>query len=121
MRKPAASHSLWQMTGVLQHSPWGLAAEAAARCVSVVIPNWNGADLLTKNLPAVCEAVRAHPASAELIVVDDGSQDDSCAVVNGLGTNLNAKFKSISTQLKCPGICDCTRKKKLVVLVGLFQ
>jgi GT2 family glycosyltransferase len=55
------------------------------RGVSVVVPNWNGADLLAKNLPAVLAAVQAHPASAELIVVDDGSEDDSRAVVSGLG------------------------------------
>jgi GT2 family glycosyltransferase len=55
------------------------------RSVSVVVPNWNGADLLAKNLPAVFAAVRSHPASAELIVVDDGSSDDSRAVVGAMG------------------------------------
>ena len=58
---------------------------SSSRSVSVVVPNWNGADLLAKNLPAVFAAVRAHPASAELIVVDDGSDDDSRAVVGAHG------------------------------------
>ncbi len=42
--------------------------------ISVVIPNWNGARLLEKNLPKVRSAVGS---SAEIIVVDDGSTDDS--------------------------------------------
>jgi GT2 family glycosyltransferase len=53
--------------------------------VSVVVPNWPGADLLPRNLPAALAAVRAHPARAELLVVDDGSTDDSRAVVKRLG------------------------------------
>jgi GT2 family glycosyltransferase len=57
----------------------------AERAVSIVVPNWNGADLLAKNLPAVFAAVQSHPASAELIVVDDGSEDDSRAVISALG------------------------------------
>jgi GT2 family glycosyltransferase len=57
----------------------------ALRSVSVVVPNWNGADLLARNLPAALVAVRAHSARAELIVVDDGSTDDSRTVVKRLG------------------------------------
>lgn len=49
--------------------------------VSVVIPNWNGADLLAANLPAALEAARRHPAAAEVLVVDDGSDDASRDVV----------------------------------------
>jgi GT2 family glycosyltransferase len=52
------------------------------RAVSIVIPNWNGADLLRRNLPAALAAARAHSAPAEVIVVDDGSSDDSRDVVN---------------------------------------
>ena len=40
--------------------------------VSIVIPNWNGKELLKKNLPNILEA---NPN--EVIVVDDGSTDDS--------------------------------------------
>ena len=74
MQRP--SHSLCDVTS---------ASQDATRSLSVVVPNWNGADLLAKNLPAVFAAVQAHPASAELIVVDDGSSDDSRAVVSALG------------------------------------
>lgn len=41
--------------------------------VSIVIPNWNGAHLLKKNLPSVIEAAKG----AEVIVADDASIDDS--------------------------------------------
>ncbi len=43
---------------------------------SVVIPNWNGRDLLQKFLPSVLEALKANPAN-EIIVVDNASSDGS--------------------------------------------
>lgn len=47
--------------------------------VSVVIPTWNGLDLLRDNLPSVLAAVRFYSQKegvpVEVIVVDDGSRD----------------------------------------------
>jgi len=43
---------------------------------SVVIPNWNGRDLLEKYLPSVIAALEGNPAN-EIIVVDNGSTDGS--------------------------------------------
>ena len=43
---------------------------------SVVIPNWNGRDLLEKYLPSVIEAMSGHPDN-EVIVVDNASTDGS--------------------------------------------
>ena len=43
---------------------------------SVVIPNWNGKDLLAKYLPSVIEALKPFPDS-EILVVDNGSTDGS--------------------------------------------
>lgn len=43
---------------------------------SVVIPNWNGRDLLDKYLPPLIEAMKGHPEN-EIIVVDNGSEDGS--------------------------------------------
>lgn len=43
---------------------------------SIVIPNWNGRDLLEKYLPSVLEATRHNPRN-EVIVVDNGSTDGS--------------------------------------------
>lgn len=43
---------------------------------SVVIPNWNGRDLLEKYLPSVVEALTGNPRN-EVVVVDNGSSDGS--------------------------------------------
>lgn len=47
---------------------------------SVVIPNWNGRDLLNKYLPPLIEAMKGHPDN-EIIVVDNGSSDGSADLV----------------------------------------
>lgn len=44
--------------------------------VSVVIPNWNGRDLLEKYVPSVLQALEGNPRN-ELIVVDNASEDGS--------------------------------------------
>ena len=49
--------------------------------VTIVIPNYNGADLLRRNLPTVFSAARAYSADTRIIVVDDGSTDDSVAIL----------------------------------------
>jgi GT2 family glycosyltransferase len=46
----------------------------ATRAASVVIPSWNGRDLLARNLPSVVAALEGHPDN-EIIVVDNGSTD----------------------------------------------
>src|SRR5215831_11993561 len=76
--------------------------------VSVVIPNWNGRDLLANYLPSVIEAVRVAPRS-EIIVVDNGSADGSVEFVRetfpgvrvlalpenlGFGGGSNAGFRA---------------------------
>jgi len=45
--------------------------------VSVVIPNYNGKELLAECLPSVIAAVSKAPFGSEVIVVDDGSCDGS--------------------------------------------
>lgn len=59
--------------------------------ISVVVPNWNGRELLRANVPGWLAAVRAFPGEAELVVVDDGSTDDSVLVAeNELGLSRAA-------------------------------
>jgi O-antigen biosynthesis protein len=60
----------------------GLAPDTRPRtdAASVVIPNWNGRDLLEKYLPSVVAAM-AGTAANEVIVVDNGSTDGSAAYV----------------------------------------
>ncbi len=43
---------------------------------TVVIPNWNGRDLLAKYLPSIVEALAGNAAN-EILVVDNGSEDGS--------------------------------------------
>ena len=45
---------------------------------SLVIPNWNGRDLLERFLPSWVAAIADHPGS-EIVVVDNGSDDGSAA------------------------------------------
>lgn len=49
--------------------------------VSIVIPNYNGENLIRQNMDSVIEATNAYPAKSEIIVVDDASQDDSIKVL----------------------------------------
>jgi glycosyltransferase involved in cell wall biosynthesis len=50
--------------------------------VSVIIPTYNRGDLVTEAIESV---LRQSYADLELIVVDDGSTDDTASVVGGIG------------------------------------
>lgn len=61
--------------------------------ISIIIPNFNGRELLEKNLPKVFEAINNSKNNIhELIIVDNGSQDDSVSYLN---QNYKGKFKII--------------------------
>jgi len=80
---------------------------------SVVIPNWNGKDLLAKYLPSVEAALAGNPAN-EIVVVDNGSTDGSAEFVRssfprvklvalaanlGFGGGSNAGFREASNDI----------------------
>jgi GT2 family glycosyltransferase/glycosyltransferase involved in cell wall biosynthesis len=80
---------------------------------TVVIPNWNGRDLLEKYLPSVIEAMRGNPRN-EILVVDNGSDDGSADFVRrrfpevrllaleknlGFGGGANAGFRAASNDI----------------------
>ncbi len=80
---------------------------------SVVIPTWNGKDLLAKFLPSVVAALAANPAN-EIVVVDNGSTDGSAEFVRstfprvkllalpanlGFGAGSNAGFRAASNDI----------------------
>lgn len=48
---------------------------------TVIIPNYNGAQLLRKNLPSVIAAIKFYGEQCAIIVVDDGSVDGSVEVL----------------------------------------
>jgi len=51
------------------------------KAVSIIIPNWNGADLLSVYLPSVLEAKKKYRGKVEVMVVDDASTDSSVRLV----------------------------------------
>jgi O-antigen biosynthesis protein len=63
----------WKLLGRRDTPP---ATPARADAASVVIPNWNGRDLLEKYIPSIVEALASHPDN-EIVVVDNGSEDGS--------------------------------------------
>jgi len=72
-----ASDLLWSLFGKRRNAR---DTRPRTHAASVVIPNWNGRDLLEKYLPAVITALDGHPDN-EIIVVDNGSTDGSAAYV----------------------------------------
>ena len=69
----AAADLLWLLLGRRRKAQDSMPATAAA---SLVIPNWNGRDLLERFLPSWVRAIENHPGS-EVVVVDNGSTDGS--------------------------------------------
>ncbi|MCU1258051.1 MAG: glycosyl transferase, family 2, partial [Bryobacterales bacterium] len=69
----AAADLFWVLFGRRKLIP---ETKPETRAASVVIPNWNGRDLLSKYIPSVETALAGNPGN-ELIVVDNGSTDGS--------------------------------------------
>jgi O-antigen biosynthesis protein len=85
----------------------------SADAASIVIPNWNGRDLLAKYLPSVIAAIEHSPGS-EVVVVDNGSDDGSAEFVRkafpqvkvlalprnlGFGGGSNAGFRAAKNDI----------------------
>jgi GT2 family glycosyltransferase/glycosyltransferase involved in cell wall biosynthesis len=97
----------WKLFGRRDDTPSTPARRSGA---SVVIPNWNGKDLLEKYLPSVIEAMGGN----EILVVDNGSEDGSAEFVRatfpqvtvlalpenlGFGGGSNAGFRAASNDI----------------------
>jgi len=50
--------------------------------VSIIIPNYNGKNLLERNLPILFKCLKNFNGEYEVIVVDDGSNDNSLSFIN---------------------------------------
>lgn len=62
--------------------------------ISVVIPNYNGVELIKKNLPKIFEELANYKnGKTEVIIIDDGSSDKSREVIK----ELSAKYKNLIT------------------------
>ncbi len=106
----ALTDLFWAMFGRKRLAP---DTQPNRRAASIVIPNWNGRDLLEKYLPSVTASIRRHPGS-EVIVVDNGSTDGSADFVRqhfpdvrllalpknlGFGGGSNAGFEAAKNDI----------------------
>ncbi len=107
----ALSDLLWLLTGKRKRASND--ARPSTRAASVVIPNWNGRDLLAKYLPHVIAAMSGNPAN-EIIVVENGSTDGSAELLRerfpsvrvlqlpknlGFGGGSNAGFRAAKNDI----------------------
>src|ERR1051325_11333731 len=70
--------SLFQRTGAVAGSPPAKgSAGGRKRRATIQILNWDGRHLLEDCLPSVVDAVRAAGPEHRILVVDNGSKDDS--------------------------------------------
>lgn len=75
--------------------------------ISIIIPNYNGEEILKKNLPKVLAAVKDYKkGNIEIIIPDDPSTDNSAEVIDSFIKNIKEKHiigKTISNKIKNEG------------------
>jgi len=106
----AATDLVWLLAG-RRRKP--LRTPRSIDSASIVIPNWNGRDLLEKYLPSVIRALAGNPTN-EIILVDNGSTDGSAAFIRehfpqvrllaldrnlGFGGGSNEGFRAASNDI----------------------
>jgi GT2 family glycosyltransferase len=86
--------------------------------VSVVVLNWNGKSLLAECLPSVVEAATAYSGPCEVLVVDNGSTDDSVAFVKNTfpSVNLSELPENYHFQIGCNKGVDASKYDFIVLL-----
>ena len=65
--------------------------------VSIVVLTWNGKPLLKENLPSIIEAASFHHKDNEIIVVDNGSSDETAEMI----TRSFPKIRLIRLETNC--------------------
>jgi len=103
-----AALALADLASLLRSKKLGQNRRPNNSSATVVIPNWNGKDLLEKYIPSIIEALRGNPDN-EIMVVDNGSEDGSAAFLRerfpavrvlaldhnlGFGGGSNAGFRA---------------------------
>ena len=107
--------ALWALFGSSQRPP---DVKPSTKAATVIIPNWNGKDLLEKYLPSVVEALAGNPAN-ELIVVDNGSSDGSADFVRQYFPSVN--LLALQKNLGFGGGCNAgahAAKNDIIVLLN---
>src|ERR1022692_1280308 len=109
----ALTDLLWRLCGAGSQPAAASQAAPLPSAATVVIPNWNGRELLERYLPSVVAALGGNPEN-EIVVVDNGSADGSAECVRkafpdvkvlALGRNLgfggvsNAGFRAAKNDI----------------------
>jgi len=69
--------------------------------ISIIIPNYNGEELLKKNIPKVLDAAENYKeGEAEIIIIDDASTDRSVIYVKNQISNIKDTYKKSKINLK---------------------
>jgi GT2 family glycosyltransferase len=85
--------------------------------VSIVIPSYNGLDLLKNYLPPARKALEAYAGGGELIVVDDGSRDGSKAWLESqAGVRVLALEKNQGFQKACSAGIEAAQNEWIILL-----
>jgi len=66
--------------------------------LSIVVPSYNSAPWLPATIEALAESVRRADASVEVIVVDDGSTDETVEVIHRLAADFPGALKILSQE-----------------------
>jgi O-antigen biosynthesis protein len=113
---------LWAISALFRAgsrpAPASHAPRLRPRSASVVIPNWNGKDLLEKYLPSVVEALAGN-ADNEIVLVDNGSSDGSAAFVKSAFPGV--KLLELPRNLGFGGGCNAgvrAARNDIVVLLN---
>lgn len=68
--------------------------------ISVIIPNYNGQNLLKKNLPRVFKSFSSYKEGfVEIIVADDCSTDESISILEKLKIKMHASYPNIKLKI----------------------
>ncbi|HEX8965103.1 MAG TPA: glycosyltransferase family 2 protein [Patescibacteria group bacterium] len=67
--------------------------------ISIIIPNYNGVDLLRKNLPKVIDCIKTYRSGkVELIIPDDASTDDSVTFLEEFAKKSKVACKVVANK-----------------------
>jgi len=68
--------------------------------LSVIIPNYNGEEILRKNLPKVFESLLSYKGGkVEVVVIDDASIDGSLALLESLRSKIHSSVPNIEFKI----------------------
>jgi GT2 family glycosyltransferase len=91
--------------------------------VSIVIPTWNGLELLKRFLPSVIAATRhygqATAAPTEILIVDDGSTDATIAWLVGMGFYQCSQESGVRSQESGDREQEAGSRKQVIDDVGV--